>query len=81
MAEYIKDKFEWTGIQYESVNWQVNGAGMKRLPLHQAIRISKMYWNLLNLGCQKQKLGSDLMCPCCGRREEDFLHMMQYYKH
>jgi hypothetical protein len=77
MAQYIKDKFVWTDNQYNSVNWKANGIGMKRRPLRQAIRTSKMYYNLLSLGCQKQKLGSDPMCPCYGRREEDFLHLMQ----
>jgi ribonuclease HI len=37
MAQYIKDKFEWTDNQYTSVNWKANGIGMKRLPLRQAI--------------------------------------------
>jgi ribonuclease HI len=75
MKTYLGQKFEWTDQQVETINWPAMRLAKRRLKMHKSIRISKMMHNWLNDGHQKAKMEQDGKCPCCGKEEEDIIHM------
>jgi hypothetical protein len=77
MRAYICERLEWTDSQYSTVNWSTLGRAKKRLKLHESIRITKMLYENLNVGKQKQMKGQDGTCPCCGLEMEDQMHLYQ----
>jgi hypothetical protein len=77
MRAYICERLEWTDSQYSTVNWSTLGRAKKRLKLHESIRITKMLYENLNVGKQKQMMGQDGTCPCCGLEIEDQMHLYQ----
>jgi hypothetical protein len=75
MLDYIADRMEWTDVQCHSVNYNAVGIAKKRLPEHESVQISKLMHGWLNLGDQKEKMGGDPLCPCCGKTTEDIAHL------
>ena len=56
LKEYIKNKYEWTDANMDSINWKAVGHAKRRLKLNKTIRISKFMHEWLNVGKQKQKI-------------------------
>jgi hypothetical protein len=77
MLTYIDDNFEWTDAQARCVNYLAIGTAKKRLSDARSIRTSKFMHGWLNIGTQKEKFGNDPTCPCCGRHDEDSLHLFR----
>jgi len=77
MLQYIADNFEWTDAQARCVNYQAIGIAKQRLSDSRSIRTSKFMHGWLNIGTQKEKMGKDPLCPCCGKFNEDSLHLFQ----
>ena len=76
MIAYVQKKFDWTEEQaISSVNWRVIGRAKKSLKLPDSIRYSKLLFDWLNVGAQKQKFGDDPHCPCCNADMENQLHL------
>ena len=75
MIKYICKVHEWTEDQFKSINMRGVGRAKKRLTLYQSIRTSKMMFDWLNVGKQKQKMHQDGTCPCCGETTEDWEHL------
>ena len=77
MLAYIADNFEWTDAQARCINYQAIGIAKKRLNDLRSILTSQLMHGWLNLGVQKERMGDDPTCPCCGRCDEDSLHLYQ----
>ena len=75
--DYIQERFKWTDLQCEATNWHVIGVAKARLDSSLSIQTSKMMYGWQNVGHQKGKMGMDDMCPCCGKKHEDQLHLYQ----
>ena len=76
MLQYVQTKFNWTEEQATSeVNWRVLGRAKKSLKLPDSIRYSKLLFDWLNVGSQKQKFREEPHCPCCNAEMEDFMHL------
>ena len=56
LKEYIKNKYEWTDVNMDSINWKAVGHAKRRLKLNTTIRISKFMHEWLNIGKQNKKL-------------------------
>ncbi|KAL7502641.1 hypothetical protein ACHAXN_000575 [Cyclotella atomus] len=76
MLEYASDKSGRTDNQaIATVNWRAIGRAKKHLKLSPSVRVTKMMYDWLNVGSQKKKMGGNGICPCCGIKEEDQLHL------
>jgi hypothetical protein len=76
MLAYAADKFCWTDNQTTAtINWRAVERAKKRLNLSSSVCTTKFMYDWLNAGRQKGKMGGDSICPCCGREEEDQLHL------
>jgi hypothetical protein len=53
------------------------GSAKKHLTDSRFIWISQLMHGWLNAETQKEKMGEDPMCPCCGQCIEDSLHIYQ----
>ncbi|KAL7523045.1 hypothetical protein ACHAWF_000338, partial [Thalassiosira exigua] len=78
LRSYTIAKFEWTQVQYDSVNWRAIGLAKQRLNMTTNVQISKMMHHWLNVGKQKllfEQILDNGKCPCCGTVEEDQEHL------
>lgn len=78
MFDYIANKFGWTDPQVSTVNWKGFGRTKDRLDHFRSIRTSKWVFEWLNVGSQKEKMGQDGTCPCCGIGIEDYFLLASF---
>jgi hypothetical protein len=74
---YLMEKFDWIDTQISALNFTGLGRAKKQLNRTRSIRTTKWIYGWLNVGAQKQKMGKDGTCPCCGVVEEDQLHLFR----
>jgi hypothetical protein len=60
---------------YYSINFRGIGIARKRQKHTHTARITKYMNGWLNVGHQKDKMGQDGQCPCCGAQDETQLHL------
>ena len=78
MIAYIRKRFGWSRRQYHSANMAALGRVKGRFKLHRSIRTTKLLYDWLNVGVQKRDHhGEDATCPCCGKEDEDWLHLFR----
>jgi hypothetical protein len=71
------EKFDWIGTQISALNFKGLGQAKKQLDRARLIRTTKWIYGWFKVGAQKQKMGEDGTCPCCGLVEEDQLHLFR----
>ena len=71
------EKFDWIGTQISALNFKGLGQAKKQLDRARSIRTTKWIYGWFKVGAQKQKMGEDGTCPCCGLVEEDQLHLFR----
>ena len=73
---YVRKKYDWTDEQAnQHNNWRVLGRAKQSLKLNDSIWTSKLLFDWLNVGSQKQKFGESSKCPCCDADVEDQMHL------
>ena len=53
LCEYVKQKYEWTDGDIDSVNWKAAGLAKNRLKMNDNVHISKIMYKWLNVGKKK----------------------------
>jgi hypothetical protein len=64
-----------TNADYNTINFRGIGIARKRQSHTHTSRITKYMNGWLNVGHQKQKMGRDGQCPCCGAQDETQMHL------
>ena len=78
LQEYAKKRLNFDDETFNDVNWDAIGRVRAHHKMHRIVRTSKMIYRWMPVGhnWQKCKLESD-RCPCCGRNDETFEHLLK----
>ena len=68
-------------IMFKRTFISLTGRAKSRLKLQQSIRTTKMLFEWLSVGKQKEKMKQNGTCPCCGKQGVEYqIHLCYHCK-
>ena len=78
IIKYPQSKYKWTQNKTDSINFKAVGLANARLSHAASIHVFKMMHKWLKIEHQREQINgsvADVLCPCCGLKQEDQSHM------